>query len=225
MRSGDSAGDASDDGGARDEATGGDKPGSDTADSDKTRGDETGGASTGSTHASYDGGSGPRLSPALIATLVTIPIMVIAGFIAFAALRGPDNNTSNPVESYAAEASVPSDCAKFLAALPDRFTGFDPKRVEGATASWGSNREGGPLTVRCGVTRPAELNPSSALQEVYPVQWFMVDAIANAGQSFVSVDHRPYVAIWIPVQAGNAPITDVSGVIDRTLTRAPLDFG
>lgn len=176
-------------------------------------------------HASYDDGGGGRLSPALIATLVTIPIMVLVGFIAFAALKTPDNAADTPIQSYAAESSAPADCAKFLAALPDRFTGFDAKQIEGAQASWGSTRAGGPLTVRCGVTRPAELTTSSALQEVFPVQWFLSDNIQGAGQAFVAVDHRPYVAIWIPVDAGNAPISDVSAVIDRTLPRAPLDFG
>ena len=39
------------------------------------------------------------------------------------------------------------------------------------------------------------------------------------------VDHRPYVAMWIPTNAGNGPITDISGLIDRTLERGPLDFG
>ncbi|GAA1480999.1 hypothetical protein GCM10009624_14390 [Gordonia sinesedis] len=215
--------------------TDGDRTDADRTDADRTDadGNSTDRNSTGTTasdrnapdrHASYDDGGG-RLSPALIATLVTIPIMVLVGFIAFAAVKTPDNAGDTPIQSYAAESSAPAECAKFLAALPDRFTGFDAKQIEGAQASWGSTRAGGPLTVRCGVTRPAELTTSSALQEVFPVQWFLSDNIQGSGQAFVAVDHRPYVAIWIPVNAGNAPISDVSAVIDRTLPRAPLDFG
>ncbi len=174
-------------------------------------------------HARY-GDSGPRLNPALIATLVTIPVMVIVGFIVFAALR-PDSSDSTPVESYTAESSTPAECAKFLAALPQTFEGYGDKKVSDTQASWPANNEGDPVIVRCGVSRPAELSPTSNLQVVNPVQWFITDSIEGSGQAFVCVDHRPYVALWVPVNAGNGPITDVSAAIERTLPRGPLDFG
>lgn len=174
-------------------------------------------------HARY-GDSGPRLNPALIATLVAIPVMVIVGFIVFAALR-PDSSDSTPVESYAAESSAPAECAQFLASLPQTFEGYGDKRVSGTQASWAADKEGDPVIVRCGVSRPAELSPTSNLQVVNPVQWFITDSIEGSGQAFVCVDHRPYVALWVPVNAGNGPITDVSAAIERTLPRGPLDFG
>lgn len=175
------------------------------------------------THARY-GDSGPRLSPALIATLVTIPVMVIVGFIVFAALR-PGNSDSTPVDSYAAESSTPAECPKFLAALPQTFEGYGDKKISGTQASWPASKDGDPVIVRCGVSRPAELSPTSNLQVVNPVQWFITDSIEGSGQAFICVDHRPYVALWVPVNAGNGPITDVSAAIERTLPRGPLDFG
>ena len=175
------------------------------------------------THARY-GDSGPRLSPALIATLVTIPVMVIVGFIVFAALR-PGNSDSTPVDSYAAESSTPAECPKFLAALPQTFEGYGNKTISGTQASWPASTDGDPVIVRCGVSRPAELSPTSNLQVVNPVQWFITDSIEGSGQAFICVDHRPYVALWVPVNAGNGPITDVSAAIERTLPRGPLDFG
>ena len=175
------------------------------------------------THARY-GDSGPRLSPALIATLVTIPVMVIVGFIVFAALR-PGNSDSTPVDSYAAESSTPAECPKFLAALPQTFEGYGNKTISGTQASWPASTDGDPVIVRCGVSRPAELSPTSNLQVVNPVQWFITDSIEGSGQAFVCVDHRPYVALWVPVNAGNGPITDVSAAIEQTLPRGPLDFG
>ncbi|WP_267625540.1 DUF3515 domain-containing protein [Gordonia sputi] len=175
------------------------------------------------THARY-GDSGPRLSPALIATLVTIPVMVIVGFIVFAALR-PGNSDSTPVDSYAAESSTPAECPKFLAALPQTFEGYGNKTISGTQASWPASKDGDPVIVRCGVSRPAELSPTSNLQVVNPVQWFITDSIEGSGQAFICVDHRPYVALWVPVNAGNGPITDVSAAIERTLPRGPLDFG
>ncbi|ATD71571.1 MULTISPECIES: DUF3515 domain-containing protein [Gordonia] len=172
-------------------------------------------------------GAGSRLSPALIATLVAIPVMVIAGFIAFAALR-PE--TVNPVESYASDGSASADCTRLLDAAPQRFEGFGDKEISGDRATWPAEASGDDLTLRCGVTRPAELSPTSNLQEIHAagragVQWFITDTVDGSGQAYVSVDHRPYVALWVPSNAGNGPITDISGLIDQTLERGPLDFG
>lgn len=165
----------------------------------------------------------PRLSPALIAVLVAIPVMVIAGFIAYAALR-PDH-PGTPVDSYTVSESAAADCTGLLAALPTTFDGFGGKQVDGTTVTWPSDDGGDPVTLRCGVSRPSELSPTSNLQVINPVQWFITDTVEGSGQAYVCVDHRPYVAMWIPVNAGNGPITDVSAIIENTLPRAPLDFG
>lgn len=169
--------------------------------------------------------SGPRLSPALIATLITIPVMVIVGFITYAALKS-SQSSGTPVDSYAAaESSVSADCAKFLAALPDSFEGFGTKSVDGGTASWSGPDGGDPVQVRCGVNRPSDLAPSSRLQTVNGVQWFITDTVEGRGQAYVCVDHRPYVALWVPASGGNASITDVSATIGKVLPAGPLDFG
>ncbi|WP_431309468.1 DUF3515 domain-containing protein [Gordonia sesuvii] len=167
-------------------------------------------------------GSGPRLSPALIATLVAIPVMVIVGFITFAALR-PDPTT--PIESYVSGEAAPAECAELIDAVPQTFDGFGDKQVAGTTVTWPSESDGDPVTLRCGISRPDELSPTSNLQVIHPVQWFITDTVEGSGQAYVCVDHRPYVAMWIPENAGNGPITDVSAVIDETLPRGPLDFG
>ncbi|MFT4044334.1 MAG: DUF3515 domain-containing protein [Gordonia sp. (in: high G+C Gram-positive bacteria)] len=170
-----------------------------------------------------DTGTGPQLSPALVATLATIPVVAIVIFIAYAALR-PDSSAT-PVDSYPAQPSAAPECGAFLGALPETFTGFGTKRVVGDRATWPARQHGDPVTVRCGIARPAGLSATSNLQVVDPVQWFITDSVDGSGQAFVCVDHRPYVALWIPVDAGNGPITDVSAVIERTLARGPLDFG
>ena len=176
-------------------------------------------------HARYEGRSGPRLSPALIATLVTIPIMVIVGFITYAALKSSDQQQT-PVDSYTAATSADAGrCATLMAALPESFEGFGTKQVDGDTATWKGSDGGDPVTVRCGVDRPSELAPSSRLQTVNGVQWFITDTIENRGQAYVCVDHRPYVALWVPVSGGNSSITDVSAAIGRVLPTGPLDFG
>lgn len=172
-----------------------------------------------------DAGSTRRgpLHPALIATLVTIPVMILVGFITFAALK-PDPRA--PIEDYPAAAGTDAACAKFIAALPDDgFDGYGRKSVAGTTVSWPADNDSEALTLRCGVARPSGLEPTSNLQVVNPVQWFITDSIDARGQAYVAVDHRPYVALWVPVNAGNAAITEISGVIDATLPRSSLDFG
>lgn len=163
-----------------------------------------------------------RLPPALIATLVAIPVMVIVGFITFAALK-PDD--ASPIDAYTTASNTSSDCAKLVAALPTTFKGFESRTTDGDAARWASTSGGEAISLRCGVGRPDGLAPSSKLQVVHPVQWFITDTIDGRGQAYVAVDHRPYVAVWVPVNAGNTPITEISGVVDRTLPRAPLDLG
>lgn len=161
------------------------------------------------------------LRPALIATLVAIPAMVLAGFITYAALRP---TVPVPIEDYPVAGDVvAADCDALIDALPEHFEGFGAKEVDGDTVRWPADT--GTLTLRCGVERPADLNPSSSLQVVHPVQWFMTETEPDRGQAFVCIDHRPYVALWVPVEAGNAPITDISGIIGTTLPRGPIDLG
>ena len=162
-----------------------------------------------------------RLSPALIATLVAIPIMVLTFFIVVAALK-PDS-PSNPVQSLAAPDADSAECVKLVAALPERFDGFSGKKVGDGVVRYPS--ADGDIVVRCGVERPGDLAPTSSLQVVNPVQWFMTDTREGSGQAYVAVDRRPYVALWLPITAGNGPISDISAAISKTFPVAPLDFG
>ncbi len=168
-----------------------------------------------------------RLSPALIATLVAVPIAVIALFITFAAVKFSNRPDADPipVDSYATtQAEGAEKCPAFIDLLPEGFGDFTDKSVDGDTVRW-TKKDSEPIVLRCGVTRPDELAPTSSLQVIDPVQWFMTDTIEGRGQVYVCVDHRPYIAMWVPAGAGNAPLTDVSNLIARNLTRAPLDFG
>ncbi|GEE03576.1 membrane protein [Gordonia spumicola] len=168
-----------------------------------------------------------RLSPALIATLVAVPVAVIALFITFAAIKGSRHADPDPipVDSYSTTGAEGADkCPAFIDLLPDALGDFGGKTVDGTTVRW-TKDDSEPIVLRCGVTRPGELAPTSSLQVIDPVQWFMTDTIEGRGQVYVCVDHRPYIAMWVPAGAGNAPITDVSNLIAKHLVRAPLDFG
>ncbi|WP_299570778.1 DUF3515 domain-containing protein [uncultured Williamsia sp.] len=167
-----------------------------------------------------------RRSPALIATLVAIPVVVVVLFIVVAANRTGSDDRSLPLTS--ASATPSPECTRLLAALPQTFDGYGNRSQDGGLVQWPSTRSGsdntGPVQLRCGVARPTGLAPTSALQVVDPVQWFS-STQDSRGTLWVAVDHRPYVALWLPVNVGNGPITDVSTVIDRVLPRASLDLG
>lgn len=167
-----------------------------------------------------------RRSPALIASLVAIPVVVVVLFIAVAATRTGGDDASLPLAS--ASATPSAECTRLLGALPQTFAGYGDRTVSDGLVQWPSTRSGtddtGPVQLRCGVARPSGLAPTSALQVVEPVQWFS-STQESRGTLWVAVDHRPYVALWLPVNVGNGPITDVSAVIDRVLPRASLDLG
>lgn len=166
-----------------------------------------------------------RLSPALIATLITVPVLVIAAIIALAAVKYSGSDTpTTPVDGYATGGPQSDKCDDFIAKLPAQLGDFNDKTIDDATVRW--RKEGSdPLVLRCGVDRPKNLAPTSSLQVINPIQWFLTDSQDDVGQAYVSVDHRPYVAVWVPVGSGNAPITDLSALIADNLTPASLDFG
>jgi hypothetical protein len=170
-----------------------------------------------------------RLSPAVIASIITIPVMVIVGFITYAVIKTDrDVSSDTPLKSMAAPEQASGDCAKFLATLPERFDGFGKQETaDDGLVSWPpGDQVPGPVQVRCGVDRPESLSPTSGLQVVDPVQWFSVSASTEAkGFLWYAVDHRPYVAIWLPENVGNGPIQQVSQLIDQNLPRAPIDLG
>lgn len=170
-----------------------------------------------------------RLSPAVIASIITIPVMVIVGFITYAVVK-TDNSASadTPVKAMSAPQQGSPDCVKFIAALPETFDGFGKRETsDDGMVSWPpGDQVPGPVQVRCGVDRPASLSPTSGLQVVDPVQWFLVSAETDArGFLWYAVDHRPYVAIWLPENVGNGPIQQISTIIDANLPRGPIDLG
>lgn len=170
-----------------------------------------------------------RLSPAVIASIITIPVMVIVGFITYAVVKTDSSASADtPVKSMSAPQQSSPDCAKFIAALPETFDGFGKRETsDDGMVSWPpGDQVPGPVQVRCGVDRPVSLSPTSGLQVVDPVQWFLVSAETDArGFLWYAVDHRPYVAIWLPENVGNGPIQQLSTIIDATLPKAPIDLG
>nr|WP_239029317.1 DUF3515 domain-containing protein [Pseudonocardia acidicola] len=122
------------------------------------------------------------------------------------------------------------ECAALLAALPSTLPGDGgtlPSRPQAAPAqpgvlAWAASPR--PVVLRCGMPRPAELNPTSALLEVNGVRWLQLTDAApdSALTSYVAVDRPVYVVLTAPNAAGSGPLQVVSDTIRTTLPAAPV---
>ncbi|MGQ0837514.1 DUF3515 domain-containing protein [Actinokineospora sp.] len=124
-----------------------------------------------------------------------------------------------PVDAPAASAP---ECAALLAALPAELTSGSVTLSElpiaapapaGVTA-WG-DRVGDPVVLRCGLAKPPELTPTSALRQVSGVRWLPVPGTASA--SWFAVDRTVYIALTLPEGVGTGPLQTVSEVVGATL--------
>lgn len=128
-----------------------------------------------------------------------------------------------PVE--APDADGP-DCSALLAALPAELpagSGTLPTRpladpAPPGTRAWAAAPR--PAVLRCGLTRPAELTPTSALLEVNGVRWLRLDdgVPDPVIVTYVAVDRPVYVVLTAPTDAGSGPLQAVADVVRQTLS-------
>jgi hypothetical protein len=128
-----------------------------------------------------------------------------------------------PVE--APDAGGP-DCSALLAALPAELpagSGTLPTRpladpAPPGTRAWAAAPR--PAVLRCGLTRPAELTPTSALLEVNGVRWLRLDdgVPDPVIVTYVAVDRPVYVVLTAPTDAGSGPLQAVADVVRQTLS-------
>ena len=118
------------------------------------------------------------------------------------------------------------ECAALLAALPAELPaggGTLPARpladpAPPGTRAWAAAPR--PVVLRCGLTRPVELTPTSALLEVNGVRWLRLDdgVPDPVIVSYVAVDRPVYVVLTAPTGAGSGPLQAVADVVRQTLT-------
>jgi len=118
------------------------------------------------------------------------------------------------------------ECAALLAALPAELPaggGTLPARpladpAPPGTRAWAAAPR--PVVLRCGLTRPVELTPTSALLEVNGVRWLRLDdgLPDPVIVSYVAVDRPVYVVLTAPTGAGSGPLQAVADVLRQTLT-------
>ncbi len=94
------------------------------------------------------------------------------------------------------EGSVRAVCAAVLAALPDQVLDSTRRPTDPGllTAAWGDPA----LTLRCGVTAPPGLTPTSECLEVDGVGWFVEEA--EGGQLFTTIGRVAFVEVGVPSQ-------------------------
>ncbi len=150
---------------------------------------------------------------------------------------GPDVPAAAPAET-GPLALVPVDapdaagpqCAALLAALPATLpsdTGDLPERPLADPAPAGSRAWAAApraAVLRCGLTRPAELAPDSALLTVNGVSWLRLDdgTPEPVIVSYVAVDRPVYVVLTVPIEAGSGPLQVVADAVRTTLPAAPV---
>jgi hypothetical protein len=121
-----------------------------------------------------------RRSAALVATLATIPVMLLVGVLVFWLLGGFDRD-GEPEAAGPVRVSAPPDlpgadatCAKLLGALPHELAGATPRPVSDAphrVVAWGDPA----IVLRCGVDRPKALTPTAQVLSIEGVEWVYDD--------------------------------------------------
>jgi hypothetical protein len=172
--------------------------------------------------------------PLLLAVAVAaLAITARARGVEGAGLTGDSPAPAQPAPETGPLALVPVDdpdaagprCAALLAALPSALPsdgGPLPSRpladpAPAGARAWAAAPQ--PAVLRCGLIRPAELGPDSALLQVNGVQWLRLDdAVPNPEiVSYVAVDRPVYVVLTTPTDAGSGPLQAVSDAVRTSL--------
>jgi hypothetical protein len=168
---------------------------------------------------------------ALIATAVTLPLIIIAAFVITSVQgntgkagtsSGPLPPLSLPAPPHAAE--LAAACTKVLIqieALPITLDGQAPRVVDTTASSYSILAWGDPAIIyRCGVDRPKDLAPNSAALFVDagivagPYYDVVKDGDANV---WTTVDLEPYISITVPAQYNSAPVAVLTRAIHKAL--------
>jgi hypothetical protein len=102
-------------------------------------------------------------------------------------------------------------CTALLAALPDQVLQSTRRPTEPGvwTRAWGDP----PITLRCGVSAPPGLSPTSECLEVNGVGWFSEDA--EGGVLFTTIGRAVFVEVGVPHQYAPevSPLADLAAAV------------
>lgn len=173
--------------------------------------------------------------PALIATVVGVPMTLIAGLllksVAPASSSAPPSAgqpaTLAPLTTVAAPPSpsgaTAAACAAVIDALPLRLGGLSARAVQGAAGTWDVVAWGEPaIVLRCGIGRPTRLVPGSDDFVIdvgdgrgHRAEWF--HAQRNSDDVFTTIDRSVYIDVSVPTDQAYQPLPVLTGAIATVL--------
>ncbi|MER5260500.1 DUF3515 domain-containing protein [Actinosynnema sp. NPDC002837] len=177
----------------------------------------------------------PPLPRPVLVVVLGLTALLVAGVAAAGLFLGDDSADPPPVHTGpVALVPVPApeagsdECTALLGALPAQLVSSGvtlPRRELAAPApagavAWGDAHHE-PVVLRCGLDRPGDLTPTSALRLISDVQWLEVPEGGSA--TWYVVDRPVYVALTVPSDSGTGPLQDVSTTIRDTLAKGPVD--
>jgi hypothetical protein len=171
----------------------------------------------------------PRRHPATILIFVLPVLLLAAAVVLGLATQGREPAGGPPASGPIAlppvdapDAGSPS-CARLVAALPADLTS-DPHPLPrlpiaapapAGTAAWAGADRTRPVVLRCGLPRPPELTPTSALVVINGVSWLTLSEPDR--DTFIAVDRPVYLALTVPRGLGTGPVQTVSDTVRATL--------
>jgi hypothetical protein len=177
-------------------------------------------------------------TPVVIAIALPLLLAVVVAAISITARARGLGEPAPPPPATGPLAVVPvdapdatgPDCGRVLAALPAELG--DPgdalptrplaEPAPPGVRAWVAAPQ--PVVLRCGLPRPVELTPTSALLEINGVQWLQLSDDAPNPQvvTYVVVDRPVYVVLTEPVDSGSGPLQQVSDVVRGALPAVPV---
>ncbi|WP_054814346.1 DUF3515 domain-containing protein [Nocardia arizonensis] len=165
--------------------------------------------------------------PALIATAIALPVVVIVGLLIAAIMSRTipaerEPLALGPVPAPAADGPA---CTGLMPTLPATLGDYTKSQLvepaPPATRAWQRPDGGDAIVLRCGLDRPLEFNRASPLQLVNTVQWFEVRDPAASASTWFAVDRETYIALTVPDGSGPTPLQAISDAIVANLPPHP----
>ncbi len=128
----------------------------------------------------------------------------------------------------AVSVSAPSDtsgptvstCAQVISALPLRLAGLDLRRTTSNPPSSSIVAWGDPAVVlRCGVSRPSDLNPSLSAELFQVNSVLVLPDKGSSSTTFTVIDRSVYIDVTVPSSYGQPPLGPIMDAVKKVLPK------
>lgn len=132
---------------------------------------------------------------------------VLATALAAAVLSG----CGHGLYDFPTEPNTDVPCRELVDDLPEFVANEDQTPVDSErVAAWGDPR----IELRCGVTRPKALTPTSTCDEVDGVGW-LTEKLDDGFHRFTTIGRTPYVSVTVPstIDPAGAVLVDLAPAV------------